>query len=525
MARLVIAILLAVTLAADSAVFSKPVTVYHFNQKQHYWRQAAHFELAQAQYYGYQQHGDKSLLEQAAQNNHVEASYQFYLSIEPSNYQRKQLWLKQAIKLGSVNAKLAYLQQLVEEKKWQAAQTFYRQHQRDLTTENINQEVQLALTLISAGLTHSVPRISAGLPPPVQAELTQQDKPLCELRIQPVIEKPSFGKHIKKLENSLNKSSVGSLAVCFNKPKVVAELHSICSGSDDQAISCSVSALANTVKGLSFSQLLVMTKSGGANTRGGLMFLSQHDKEAEFIHEFSHWLGFVDEYKIKKQAQKQYCQYALPFKLAENVFVADKAVEQTDVEQFAGRALYKTNTCLGTRYQAYKWTADISHMQALDIPMSTAYAEHMKNQFAGFKVVPAAMNFALFYKENEPQQYQYWLDRAVQTDFSPALRFKGQQLIDQGRFLDGGQLIEQAAEQGDATAQVLMGHGYLEGRWLPRDLQLSAHWYQQAALQNDPYGLHFLGKCYQLGWGCIQSKELANSYLELAQQAGLPFKN
>lgn len=118
------------------------------------------------------------------------------------------------------------------------------------------------------------------------------------------------------------------------------------------------------------------------------------------------------------------------------------------------------------------------------------------------------------------EQKQYWLSYASEQGFSPAKRMLAQVYIEQGDYLAADVLLNDAAEAGDPTAQVLLGHYYIDNLWLKRDLNKAAFWYKRAAEQNDPYGLYFYGKCLENGWGCVKDVGAAFEYYEKARFYG-----
>ena len=135
------------------------------------------------------------------------------------------------------------------------------------------------------------------------------------------------------------------------------------------------------------------------------------------------------------------------------------------------------------------------------------------------RVVPAAMNFAHAYKDNY-ELYLSYIKDAASSGYQGAITEYSQHLVEQGSYLEAKNLLEFGAENGGINSQLLLGHAYLEGSWLPRDLSESALWYKKAAEQNDGYGLYFYGKCLEMGWGCIQSQEQAYEYYRRSAKVG-----
>ena len=61
-------------------------------------------------------------------------------------------------------------------------------------------------------------------------------------------------------------------------------------------------------------------------------------------------------------------------------------------------------------------------------------------------------------------------------------------------------LLDQA-ELGDLSAQYDLAMKYADGDGVDRDMAQAAHWFAQAAEQDDMRAVEALGRCYQLGEG------------------------
>ncbi len=78
----------------------------------------------------------------------------------------------------------------------------------------------------------------------------------------------------------------------------------------------------------------------------------------------------------------------------------------------------------------------------------------------------------------------------------------------------------QAAEQGDADTQNILGGIYLEGRDVPQDYAEAAKWYRKAAEQGDADAQNNLGMHYLEGRGVPQDNVQAYMWLSLAAMRG-----
>lgn len=77
-------------------------------------------------------------------------------------------------------------------------------------------------------------------------------------------------------------------------------------------------------------------------------------------------------------------------------------------------------------------------------------------------------------------------------------------------------LYRQAAEQGDAAAQALVGGMYLVGEGVPRDFAEAAKWYRKAAEQGNADAQYDLGVMYADGQGVPRDYVFAYMLFDLA---------
>ena len=79
------------------------------------------------------------------------------------------------------------------------------------------------------------------------------------------------------------------------------------------------------------------------------------------------------------------------------------------------------------------------------------------------------------------------------------------------------------ADEGDVSAQLLLGYSYLYGtNNAPVDYDKSFNYYAKAALQNDPVGLNNLGSLYYSGIGTARNTAKAAILFEKAAELGNP---
>ena len=79
-----------------------------------------------------------------------------------------------------------------------------------------------------------------------------------------------------------------------------------------------------------------------------------------------------------------------------------------------------------------------------------------------------------------------------------------------------------AAEQGDASAQFMIGGMYYGGEGVPQDYAEAVKWYRLAAEQGAADAQHNLGVMYQFGDGVLQSNVMAHMWYNIASANGHP---
>ncbi len=557
--RFIANILFLLLVQADSILLSTPLINHHFEQSQSYIYTAASVDNPQANYQLYLQTKDKYWLKKAASLNHRQSVFQWYLIQHENQHISQNVWLQQAVKLGHEQAILIKLNRLVEDKKWALAKAFQQQYRDALDTleDNLNTEDDLSVQYqniksmlsVSTSSDENNPVLFSNQTPVINIK-NQVSQPKIELQcavtIQTVVESQSLLNKAKQFEAAFVNSKLSGLSICFLPAQPLPELQVVCDSDIYNRIECDLNQLAQSllkkvsINPVTYTHVLVIVDQGDANTRGGLMYLDKQDSDQVFIHELAHWLGYIDEYQIKPNQQAQLCNVAKPKWIGPNLFVASKKLNKNQVEQIASQDLYFANTCVDTDFQAYKKYEEPSFMEFLNLPLTQEYAEGIKQNVDYSTILPVAMNFWVDYlskgnafvesslnknnlknpKQFMEEQYLIWVKIAAAQRFTPAMTLLAQHYISINAYSDAYTALLEAAEMNNTNAQLLLGHGYIEGRWLPQDVVKSGYWYKQAAKQNDPYGLYFYAKCHEMGWGCELSFEKAIGYYQQAKELG-----
>jgi hypothetical protein len=81
-------------------------------------------------------------------------------------------------------------------------------------------------------------------------------------------------------------------------------------------------------------------------------------------------------------------------------------------------------------------------------------------------------------------------------------------------------LFHLSSEQGNVTAQVMLGAMYASGRGVPQDYKEAVKWYRFAAEQGHEYAQYNLGNKYKLGQGVPQDYASAHMWWNICGSGG-----
>jgi uncharacterized protein len=90
-----------------------------------------------------------------------------------------------------------------------------------------------------------------------------------------------------------------------------------------------------------------------------------------------------------------------------------------------------------------------------------------------------------------------------------------------GDYATAMRLFRPLADEGDASAQVVLGFMYKRGQGVPQDLAAAVRWYRLAADQGDASAQADLGFMYELGQGVKQDFAEAVRWYRLAADQGV----
>ncbi len=283
--------------------------------------------------------------------------YQQQLTVAnpPKTYALIITWLKQAIRLNSIQAsillsKLYYTQenyQLAKQVLSEISDTLEAEEEQYLQLDILQLKVKVAIALGDLAqvkqLLTSVPEVYLNNKPftrllkeirdyqvitPFTLEYVKSTKVdnlfrgdinTCLTSIQLFATSLSHLKHIEQLLNQFYQQKPLSRYSCFPKPRYINVNMLDCNATVNQAISCDETIFEGLAASIDSRHIGLMMKEGGANVHLGILYFDKHDNVDVLSHEISHLLGFVDEYPLS--STHQVCQEIQQKPFAHNIAV------------------------------------------------------------------------------------------------------------------------------------------------------------------------------------------------------------
>lgn len=208
---------------------------------------------------------------------------------------------------------------------------------------------------------------------------------------------------------------LSSLSICIYDVTWFDPVDLACSDNWQQSgrLGCQLLSLAEKLKNVPFSHLVMFANKGKANVHNGIMFLDRKDTYDVFIHELAHFSGFIDEYPLSKELAKRVCAGVdapnIVFKQSQQIEV-DRQYWQS-IGQQNSTDLYAARTCDNHTTQAYKASKQLTFMEYHDtgfIPVQ--YLTAWQQQLQKMPNQPSAhVNFAQLYEQsNNLSESKFW---------------------------------------------------------------------------------------------------------------------
>jgi hypothetical protein len=184
-------------------------------------------------------------------------------------------------------------------------------------------------------------------------------------------------------------------------------------------LGCQLLSLAEKLKHLPFTHLVMFADKGKANVHNGIMFLDRQDTYDVFIHELAHFSGFIDEYPLSQGLAKRVCAGVdapnIIFKQA-GKFKADRQYWESMGLQ-NNTDVFTARTCDNHSTQAFKASNQLTFMEYHDTAFIPAhYLTAWQKQLQKVPNQPSAhINFAQLYEQsNNLSESQFWRGKYLQ---------------------------------------------------------------------------------------------------------------
>lgn len=224
----------------------------------------------------------------------------------------------------------------------------------------------------------------------------------CQLNIQPVLTSASATSHWQQFRQNWPASAFATLPLCFLPPAFVDSRALQCSETPGSRIQCNAQVLQEIVSSGRAQLLMVVAGRGNASFNNGWLQLPENFTPALFRHEFSHALGFLDEYALPESVAAVEC---LQTDLTPNIlFAAADLVRYTAYWQLGGEQLRLTPvaTCDAVNRQVYRVVEANSHMQHFELPVPALYVRLMQQQLKQpQQVMPVQYYFASLARQRQ----------------------------------------------------------------------------------------------------------------------------
>jgi hypothetical protein len=184
-------------------------------------------------------------------------------------------------------------------------------------------------------------------------------------------------------------------------------------------LGCQLLSLAEKLKSLPFTHLVMFADKGKANVHNGIMFLDRMDTFDVFIHELAHFSGFIDEYPLSQGLAKRVCAGVdapnIVFKQAEQSKIDRQYWQSIGLENSTD--IFAARTCDNHPTQAFKASNKLTFMEFHDTAYIPAnYLTAWQRQLQKTPNQPSAhINFAQLYEQsNNLSESQFWRARYQQ---------------------------------------------------------------------------------------------------------------
>lgn len=244
----------------------------------------------------------------------------------------------------------------------------------------------------------------------------------CQINLQPVLSSATSVQHWQRLQSAWRESDLADLPICFLSPVLLDSRDLDCSEDVGKRITCNSALLSELMQQSPAQLLFVAAGRGGASYNNGWLQLPEHFSPELFRHEFSHALGFLDEYALVPAVAATEC--------VRKDILPNLLLSRDDASRYA--RFWRLNldelqwtevdSCRAQGITAWRPIQVDSHMQHYELPIPDLYLHIMAQQLErAHLIMPVQYYFAYRARQqNDMQRWKTLMQRAADFGYLPA---------------------------------------------------------------------------------------------------------
>lgn len=191
----------------------------------------------------------------------------------------------------------------------------------------------------------------------------------CSVVVLPIVQSWKGLDKLRKFYTLLGQRSLkNDTGLCFHQA-AVEPLDRLCQQTVGTHIKCQLSQFESLRRpSKEFSQLLIITDEGRANTHLGISYVNAKEPVKTVLHEFLHLFNFVDEYALPRLEQRRYCRTNRLEILGSNVVSIHRDLDIENIQQLIREIKAKG-------YRVGRWEMFLFHLKPVhtcqDEPVAT----------------------------------------------------------------------------------------------------------------------------------------------------------
>lgn len=380
---------------------------------------------------------------------HTEAdiAYLLWLNLRDTKASEADYWLDKSIALGSESAALAKAEYLYDSGLNDTAFQLIKSVNNE-ESQSIKLRLAMRLGMLDyLNNDNNYTQLSSSKRSVFRQFLLAEDKlEQCTFPLSVYASDFELLKKWQTFQTALSSHVLGEY-YCIVDVNYVAPKLLDCEANSSQPITCKEQLWSSVSINEDTFYLALMLPQGGANTYQGIMYLDAHDSFDVFIHELTHFAGFVDEYRLSENHYVCNKEDGAPF--AHNLAllyesytgdrdtVLEKVLANVPWREFLDEAaiaieetqpgiwsvqpsnnysigLYPTETCANGQFNIYKPIPAMTNLRYNALPFPDLYLSLFEQETFKFNMPSYRTNIARAYANiGAVKQQEYWLQQAL----------------------------------------------------------------------------------------------------------------